>query len=136
MIETISRTLVVPPPDMTGSIPFPTELVVVNCNPQCGPLPIDPADLRVINHYPDYIAVGGPISPGFIEAQVLTRARPHFGFLHLALAVDEVATATFPLFKGEVYGEKFRYVDLGTAPSTARRFSKEPSSVSPRGPSR
>ena len=53
------------------------------------------------------------VSPEFVKAQVLTRGRPHFSLIHVALVDDNIATHCFTADTGQTYGNEFRYVETG-----------------------
>lgn len=113
MIEkVVSSGFKVDPPDMKEARQVLSSLHIVNCNPQCGPLPL----INLRTRFPkkeNYAAFVGNIDPAFIKAQVLPRGRPHFGLLHLALIDDNIATASFAVATNDIYGQKYRYIELG-----------------------
>lgn len=117
MIEQVVNSLKIEIPEVYRK-PIPTDLPIINLNPQCGPMPLTSVEAYKEEDYFNFKAV---ISNEFIEAQIIPRGRPHFALLHVALIDDNLASLCFSLFTGEAYGQKYRYLERGVAAS----FKKE-----------
>lgn len=113
-IERILAGMKVNIPRPTNAIPIPYPERVPNLNPACGPSPFVRAMAT------SWKAEQGGIYEAaltleFIRAQFLTRGRPHFTLVHVALIDDAVAAATLTGVSGEKYGERRRIIEMGVA---------------------
>lgn len=77
-----------------------------NINPQAGVSP-----LGIIKADKDNMVFSATVSDLFCKNQILTRGRPHFGGIHIALLNDAICSMVFEFVKHIKYGEKKRYVE-------------------------
>lgn len=102
----------IPRPAIAEPIPYPN--LVPNLNPMCGPPPFVQATATSWEAAPG-VTYEAELTPEFIGAQFLTRGRPHFTLVHVALIDDAVAATTLTGVSGERYGEKRRVIEMGVA---------------------
>ena len=111
-IDKILSRLRVDIPRPTGMILSPYTGLVPNLNPACGPAPFSIA--MATTWLPEPGAVfEARLQRAFIEAQFLSRGRPHFTMLHVALIDDAIAAAALTGVSGECYGKKQRMIEFG-----------------------
>ena len=89
--------------------PISDDLVIPNLNPQCGARPLEGIELF---YDMDYVNAKAMISEEFLEAQMMPRPRSHWALIHMALVNDDIASTSCGAITSQVYGEKYRYVEL------------------------
>jgi len=112
MITKTRASLKLQLPTLTHPSVLPRDTQLVNANPHCGPFPFVDI-IYELNLEDGHALFQAELSKEFIVAQILPRGRPHFSLLHVALVDDAVAVSSFTVATKRVYGERYRYVELG-----------------------